>query len=200
MHQALESTCDGARIIANPTIDMIATLWKARLSNPEEVTYAFADASPNFDQFVAGLEKEELLCVVATNRHDEFIGAAWLHDLERDHEGTPRIGWIGGYVSPWYRGAQAVGASHLMLNHFHETGIHHIHTAIHVDNRKSQVFLRGKATMAFTYVCIYRNWTTFGGTLSDAVILTRHKTDKMLAWLCANRLASKRMLLQEVSV
>ena len=200
MGESSSSIRDGIRLISNPTVDLIVTLWEARLSNPEEVKYAFADVSLNLEQFVESLEKQKIRCVLTANNENDLIAASWLHDLERDHEGHDRIGWLGGYVFPSHRGAEAVHASRLMLNHYHDCGIHHIHTAINIDNRKSQVFMRAKGMMAFTVVCVYPDWTMFNGVFKDAVIMTRHKTDKMLAWLCASQLASKRLLLEGLRV
>ncbi len=34
--------------------------------------------------------------------------------------------------------------------------------------------------------------------MSDAVLFTRHRGDKMLAWLCARKLAEKRLVIQSV--
>ena len=183
---------DDLTIIAEPTYEMIAHLWASRLSNTSEIPYAFADASPTMDQFIAGLEEGTLRCAFARHQGDP-VAASWLHDLESDHDGSVRVGWLGGYVFPQYRGRTGVRASQLMLDHFQDLGVHHIHTAVHIANRKSLIFMRSKSMMRFTQVCRYPDWTTFGGVMADAVIMTRNPTDKMLAWLCASRLAAKRL-------
>jgi hypothetical protein len=183
-------------LITNPTDNHISMLWRSRISVPEEIRYAFADASPSLDGFIKALKRREILCALAQNQSGTFISACWLHDLELDPDGIPRVGWLGGYVFPGHRGAEAVRASNLILDHFEALGVYHIHTAIHIDNRKSQFFIRSQSMMAFTYVCHYPEWTTFSGLFADALIFTRNPRDKMLAWMCTRKLASQRLLRQ----
>ncbi len=187
-------------ILDRPTEQEIMQLWEARLSIPEEIPYAFADASPTLDEFIQRVEKEELICHIARNDAGDLVSAIWLHDLERDCDGEIRVGWLGAYAFPDYRGSMSVKAIRMMLDYAEDYGISHIHTAIHVDNRKSLACARSKSMMSFTYVCKFVDWTTFGGCLSDAIIFTRNQGDKMLAWLCAQNLASKRLLAQELLV
>lgn len=62
-------------VITNPTDSQILRLWESRLSNPEEIAYSFADASPTLDEFIEGLNKEEILCLIAENDCGEFLVA-----------------------------------------------------------------------------------------------------------------------------
>jgi len=192
--------CEDLEILTRPTEKQIMELWESRLSIPEEIQYAFADASPTRDEFLHSLEKREIICFISRNREGNLVSAIWLHDLERNYEGVIRTGWLGGYAFPNYRGSTSIKAFRMMLDHTVNCGIRHIHTAIHIDNRKSIACVRNKSMLSFTYVCQYADWTTFGGCLSDAIIMTRDKRDKMLAWLCAQKLASKRLLAQDLLV
>ncbi len=88
------SLCKDLEIVTRPTEKQIMNLWESRLSIPEEIQYAFADASPTLDEFLRGLEKEEILCFLSKNEADDFVSAIWLHDLERDCEGEIRVGWL----------------------------------------------------------------------------------------------------------
>ena len=196
MTTVLENSYENISLIAEPTNDILYELWKSRMSVPEETKYAFADASPGFDQFVQGVEKGDILCVLTENENSDLVAASWLHDFERDPEGEPRVAWVGAYVFPGHRGAAAVASSRLVLQYYEDIGIQHLHTAIHIDNRKSQLFARSRSMMAFTFVCRYPEWTTFGGVPSDALIFTWRASDKMLAWMCARKLASERLLSQ----
>ena len=197
MHTVIENACENISLITEPSIDILSKLWCSRLSIPDEIRYAFADASPGFEQFVEGVDKGEILCALTENENGELVAASWLHDFERDPEGEPRVAWVGAYVFPGHRGAAAVASSRLVLQYYEDIGIQHIHTAIHIDNRKSQLFTRSRSMMAFTFVCQYPEWTTFGGEPADALIFTQHAHDKMLAWMCARKLASQRLLSQE---
>lgn len=194
------SLCEDLEILTRPTEKQIMELWESRLSIPEEIQYAFADASPTLDEFLHSLEKRETICFISRDREDNLVSSIWLHDLERDCEGEIRVGWLGGYAFPNCRGYKSIKAFRMMLDYTADCGIQHIHTAIHIDNRKSIACVRNKSMLSFAYVCRYADWTTFGGCLSDAIIMTRDKRDKMLAWLCAQKLASKRLLAQDLLV
>ena len=200
MDHASVYLCEDAVLVTNPTESQLVQFWESRLSIPEEISYSFADASPTFGEFICGIKTGTIICAMAATDAGELIAAGWLHDLAHDYADRSRVGWMGGYIFPGYRGAQAVHASHLILDYFEEIGIHHIHTAIHVDNRKSIMFTRGKSMLSFTFVCRFPNWTTFGGHMADAMIFTKHPRDKMLAWLCARQLAHQRTSAQPVSV
>ncbi len=187
-----ESTVRTLQLVTEPTYEQVALLWQFRLSIPEEMRYAFADVSPTFDEFLTGMESRDILCVLTEDETGEPMTAAWLHDLEQDHEGIVRMGWLGGYAFPNRRGRNSIRATLMMLKYFGDLGVHHIHTAVHVLNRQSQIFVHSKKMLGFTKVCDYANWTAFGGEPADFVIYTRHLQDKMLAWMCANNLVARR--------
>lgn len=188
------ATHNDVQLVTAPTDEQIAHLWELRLSNPCEVQYAFADVSPTLHEFIAGMESGEILCALTEDATGEIVTATWLHDLEQDHEEITRVGWLGGYAHPKYRGRDSVMAAHLLFDYFEELGVRHIHASVHIRNRPTQLFLRCKSMLGFTKVCDYANWTTFGGEPADFVIYTRYPQDTRLAWACANKLAAKRSL------
>ncbi len=191
-----DSMSNTLQILEHPSEQDIKILWDARLSASEDIPYAFADASPTMDGFIKGIENEEIICKMTKNDNGEFISAIWLHDLEKDYDGCTRIGWIGAYGFPKYRGKIFARSIRELMEYLESTGIKHIHTAIHAENRRSIAFARNRSAVGMTYVCRYPDWTKFGGKMADALIMTKNEGDKMLAWLCAQKLASKRLLSQ----
>lgn len=179
-------------LVRHPTESQIHRLWQARLRNPEESQYAFADVSPTLGQFISALAKGEILCLMVQNDQDDLMAASWLHDLVRDRQGQVKMGWTGLYTFPQYRGKPGIEASHMMMDDFYQRGVQHIHAAVHIDNKKALAFTRSKSMLSFTFVGHYANWASFGGRLSDAAIFTRHAGDKRQAWLSAQELAAKR--------
>lgn len=159
----LQACTQPIELITKPSHEQLARWWTARTASPEEVLYAFADDSPGFHQFVEAINRGEIICVMTTTEDGDLTATGWLHDLSVDYAGEPRVGWLGGYVFPHYRGALSIPAIHTILGYFENLGIEHIHTSVRVENRRSIFYIRNRRFMGFTEVCTVPNWSKLRG-------------------------------------
>ncbi|ETW92422.1 MAG: hypothetical protein ETSY2_53465 [Candidatus Entotheonella gemina] len=171
---------------ATPTWEQLHMWWAEMHADPEDLRTAFSDFSPT--ELEAFLSQDLLLVLFHSGQ--TLIAAAWLHDLVRDAYGNPTDGWIGGWVAKPFRGRTGGVCWQMALAYFAQHGVHHIHSAINVDNRPSFVFT--KRLMAFTVVGVFPQLSQFGGVLTDVHILTLHPEDRDRAWQRAEAMAHQR--------
>ncbi len=166
--------------------------WQVRQSDPD-TALGFADDAPqSFEELLDRIDSGEYLFYLA-HCADEVVGGLWMHDIIRDPDGTPRVGWIGAYVLSGHRGRHT---THVMWtlthNTFVELGVRSIYWASHHKNTPSHTV--AERHIGLYRVGIYRGFTLFGGEPTDCVIYATYEKDIESAWEWAKQRAEQQLV------
>ncbi len=167
-------------ISATPALNDLEYWWQVRQSDPDAASGYADDAPQSFVELVERIDSGQYLLYLAYAA-DEVVGALWMHDITRDADGTPRVGWMGTYVLPDHRGRQTT-QSMWELTHcaLVELGVQSIYWASHYKNTRSHAI--AERHLGLHRVAVYPAFTLFDGEPTDCVIFSTYETDIGSAW------------------
>jgi RimJ/RimL family protein N-acetyltransferase len=176
-----------------PTAEALRTWWDVRQADPA-CALAFADDAPqNFTELRTRIVTGTYILYLVWENAGEVAGAMWLHDIQRDPDGTPHTGWVGAYAFPAFRQTGLATAMwHQVRARLEARGVRHFFAAVHIANTRSQAY--ATRHMGLHFVDRFAQFTRFGGVLTDCLIYTLHPEDAADAWAAAHARAHQQRL------
>ncbi len=174
-------------------VEALRTWWDARQADPD-CALAFADNAPqNFTELCTRIITGAYILYLVCDDAGEVAGAMWLHDIQRDPDGTPHTGWVGVYVLPASRQTGLATAMwHQVRARLEARGVRRFFAAVHIANTRSQAY--ATRHMGLHVVKRFAQFTRFGGVLTDCLIYTLHPDDAADAWAAAHARAQQQRL------
>lgn len=177
-----------------PELNALHYWWEIRQADPETAS-AYGDGAPqSFAELLARVDTGQYLFYLASHM-ESVVGAMWLHDIVREHDGTPYAGWLGTYVLPDHRGRHTTQEM-WALTHKAVTalGVRHIYIAAHHANTRAQAV--AERHLGFHRVGVCPAFMRCEDIPTDFLILCMHKEDRAEAWALAHARASMQLLAQ----
>lgn len=175
-----------------PELNDLRYWWEIRQSDPE-TAIVYGDGAPqNFAELLARINTGQYLFYLAYHM-ESVVGAMWLHDIVREHDGTPYAGWLGTYVLPDHRGRHTTQAMWALTRKaVTALGARHIYIAVHHANTRAHAV--AERHLGFHRVGRCPAFIRCGGVPTDVVILCMHKEDRAEAWALAHARASIQLI------
>lgn len=171
--------------------------WQVRQADPDAALGYADDAPQSFAELVERIDSGQYIFYLAHDA-DTVVGALWMHDIIRDPDGTPRVGWMGTYVLPDHRGRQTTQAMwELTHNALVELGVQSIYWASHHKNTRSHAI--AERHLGLYRVGVYPAFTWFGGEPTDCVIFATYEKDIEAAWHLAKMRVEQQLTATKVA-
>jgi len=163
--------------------------WEAMWADPTDLHTAFADGFPRELEDFLALLRDTARPFWLLLKHQEPLGAFWLHDLLHDETRGLDGGWLGGHIIQAARRPYGWALSEVILQTLRTAGLAHVFAAVNIHNRRSQAYVR--RGLRFSCVRAYQHFTLFSGQVTDVVIYSWRRDDHQRALVEARKRATQ---------